>query len=127
MVQRILICGGRDYDNLGQITKAICQLEASTKGNLVIIAGGARGADRLAALAAKKRGIHTAVVDALWDYHGKSAGPRRNKAMIEGLKPHLVVAFPGGKGTEHSIATARLHGIEVWQPLLNPVDKRTKG
>lgn len=116
MIQRVLFCGGRDYTDLRQITAAMAKLESSTKGKLIIITGGARGADSVAATVAKTRGIHTAIVYALWDFYGKPAGPRRNEAMIEGLKPHLVVAFPGGRGTQHSIETAERNGIEVWQP-----------
>ena len=52
------------------------------------------------------------VCHADWEKHGKAAGPKRNKRMLE-WKPDLVVAFPGGKGTANMVQQARQAGVEV--------------
>ena len=78
----------------------------------MVIEGGARGADRLARLWARARGIHVATVDALWDYYDNGAGPIRNQAMLQ-LRPDVVVAFPGGTGTADMVKRAKAAGIQV--------------
>ena len=58
---------------------------------------------------ADRAGINTTVMDANWIGHGKSGGPRRNTRMLRYLAllcgedaahPGLVIAFPGGAGTD---------------------------
>lgn len=51
-----------------------------------------------------------------WDKHGKSAGPIRNQAMLSGTigdLADLLIAFPGGRGTEDCIRQADLLGIPL--------------
>lgn len=48
-----------------------------------------------------------------WDYYKKRAGMLRNEWMIQYANPDLVIAFPGGRGTEGMIALARKAGIPV--------------
>jgi hypothetical protein len=104
-----LVCGGRDYDDKGLVFRTLDSLVP-----LVVIQGGAQGADKLARLWAKKTATHCASVNvpALWDDYGTAAGPYRNEAMLR-LNPDCVVAFPGGKGTANMITQARKAGIPV--------------
>ena len=44
---------------------------------------------------------------------GRKAGPIRNQRMLDEGKPDLVVAFPGGKGTNGMIDLARNAGVRV--------------
>src|SRR5690606_26793755 len=78
----------------------------------LLIHGDARGADRLGGEWAKVRGVQEVKCPANWDAHGKSAGYRRNSAMLL-LKPDLVVAFPGGAGTASMVRMAKNNYIEV--------------
>lgn len=104
---KVLVCGGRDYR--GDVS-CILQLPIT-----MLIHGGAKGADSLAASFAILNGIHTARVNALWDFHGRSAGFKRNSAMLE-LNPEYCVAFPGGKGTQMMVNLCERVGILVWRP-----------
>lgn len=104
---RVLVCGGREYQ--GDVS-CLAHLPID-----VLIHGGCRGADLQAAAWAKSRGIHRARVDALWDYYGKSAGFRRNEAMLL-LQPEYCVAFPGGKGTQSMIDLCLRASLPVWRP-----------
>lgn len=119
---KILICGGRDMDR----ADACNWLEQNLKDELAhasgcfsyltidaIIHGGCRGADEGAGDWAKSEGIRTIVCPADWKKHGKSAGPIRNREMLEIHKPDYVVALPGGKGTANMIALAESHGVPV--------------
>ena len=73
----------------------------------------ARGADTLADKWAAANGHRSEGYPADWDTYGRRAGFLRNKQMLEEGKPDLVVAFPGGKGTEMMISLARCAGVET--------------
>ena len=113
---RVIVCGGRSYDDRSAVYAALDRLHVDTP--LVrLIHGAATGADTLAHEWAVERGIMDEAFPANWEKNGRAAGPIRNKAMIILGKPHLVVAFPGGHGTADMVRRARAAGIEVWKPL----------
>lgn len=109
---RVLVCGGRDYR--GDVARAMDSFHQYNPITLVIH-GGANGADMMADTWARSRGIHTAKVDALWDHYGKSAGYRRNSAMLK-LEPSWCIAFPGGVGTQQMVKLCKDADIRVWVP-----------
>jgi hypothetical protein len=84
----------------------------SLKSNLVIIEGGARGADTMARKWAANWGCDCITEKADWDKYGRKAGPIRNREMMK-HKPDLVVAFPGGAGTADMIEVAEAAGVTV--------------
>lgn len=108
---RILVCGGRDYNDVVEMDRTIRQLMAKRQVSKVIH-GGAVGADSLAGYIADLYGIKCTVVNAQWDKYGKAAGAIRNKEMLD-LKPDLVVAFPGGTGTNHMVSISEAAGVQV--------------
>jgi hypothetical protein len=81
--------------------------------DITIIEGGATGADSAAADFATVHYCQLEEYKADWKKHGTSAGPIRNRQMLEDGKPDIVLAFPGGKGTANMIAQARAYGIPV--------------
>lgn len=105
---RLLICGGRDYSDLGEIYNVIAGIFPE-----VVIHGAARGADSIAGKVADELGLETEVYPAEWDKYGKSAGYRRNAQMLKEGEPTVVVAFPGGKGTQMMIDLAKKDGVPV--------------
>lgn len=113
---RVLVCGGRDFDDTVAVSEALDRLHRE-RGFDVVIEGGARGADYQAKMWAKMNEIAFEEYRADWEKHGRAAGPIRNKQMLDEGKPDLVVAFPGGLGTANMIRQAEARGIEVVQPL----------
>lgn len=110
---RVLVCGGRDYDKRYVIWSALDGLQRE-HGPLTIIEGGATGADTHAREWYKFRaGGECITVRADWKRHGKAAGPIRNQLMVDHYKPELVLAAPGGRGTEDMVRRARAAGIPV--------------
>lgn len=106
---RVLVCGSRGWTDMATIYNRICSLPDDS----IVIHGGAEGADRIAGEAAKSRGFHVAVMHAMWIRYGKSAGHKRNAAMLA-LGPDLVIAFSlGTNGTQGTIDGARRRGIPV--------------
>ena len=107
---KVLVCGGRDFDDYEAVRDTLNKLNPSS-----IVHGGARGADSLAERWCKETGCARQIFPAHWRKHGKVAGPLRNQQMIDEARPDLVVAFPGGPGTRHMMHVAKQAGVEVWQ------------
>ena len=109
---RVLVTGGRDYDNKNVLFSVLNEIQRVTPIDC-LIHGGARGADNLAGQWAKThKGVTVVVVPAKWGEHGKSAGPRRNAEMVE-MKPDMVVGFSGGVGTADCLRRADEAGLKV--------------
>ena len=97
METKLLVCGGRNFAEYEYLEKTLDSIREEFNVGTVIH-GNARGADRLAGEWAKLRGLKVISVDANWKEYGRAAGAIRNKEMID-MRPDLVVAFSGGKGT----------------------------
>jgi len=70
-----------------------------------------RGADALARDYAAERGVECAVHTAEWAAHGKSAGPRRNAALVADCD-HVLAFWDGtSPGTRNAIQAARSAGV----------------
>lgn len=111
---RVLVCGGRDFADWSLLNAALSDLiPESIRDTSVIISGHARGADLLGERWAKAEGIPVSRFPADWEKYGLSAGPIRNKQMLTEGRPHLVVAFAGGKGTANMIKQSRKAGVSV--------------
>lgn len=108
---KVLVCGGRNFDDQKFVSLTLTRLDREKKIT-EIINGGAAGADQCARRWANFYKVKLTTINADWENFGRSAGPIRNMVMID-LKPKLIVAFPGGKGTEHMKKIARSKGIKV--------------
>jgi hypothetical protein len=109
---KALVCGGRTFEYRLFIWRRLDSLHKRFNITLVIT-GGARGADFEGILWAKSREIPFKIYHAHWDLYGKSAGYIRNEKMLEEEKPDVVIAFPGGVGTDHMRNLAFGKGYKV--------------
>lgn len=119
---KILVCGGRTFSNVALIWRTLDDLQRGLPepGIRLVIDGASDdvtgpyiGADFWGHWWAVANDIETVRVHADWDKHGRSAGPIRNRVMIERHRPGLVVAFPGGRGTRNMMEEATFCGVEV--------------
>ena len=111
---KILVTGGRDFNNRMEVNSVLCEYRAKYGSkNLIIIEGAAKGADKLAHLFVIANNIENWRFPADWKKYPKSAGPIRNKQMLDEGQPNLVIAFPGGAGTQNMIQQSEARGIEV--------------
>jgi hypothetical protein len=110
----VLVCGGREYEEAQRLYRTLSNVHENYRIDK-IVCGGAPGADPIALSWAIKYGVRCDVYPADWHKHGKSAGPIRNKQMLEDAKPDMVIAFPGGKGTANMTSLARKKAnVRVW-------------
>src|SRR6185369_12011446 len=99
MRKRILVCGGRDFNDI----EAVMEVLGQQPRDSIIINGAATGADTLAEVAVKRLNgefgfnmwYWSCAAD--WPRLRYAAGPIRNGEMLEETRPTLVIAFPGGK------------------------------
>ena len=127
----IIVTGGRDYSDVAIVAFYIEALisklknESTPKDQILVIAGGASGADAHAIKYCQKHKIRHMVMYADWDEYDRAAGPLRNTAMLDvaitlvGTPQVQVLAFPGGRGTANMCRTAKLRGVPVTQAPIN--------
>lgn len=109
MAKRILVCGGRDFEDRELLYNVLNQ----EGDDIVIISGMARGADTIGVDWAVLNNCEVDEYPADWRKHGRKAGPIRNQQMLDEGKPDLVIAFKGGNGTNDMVRRARKAGIPV--------------
>lgn len=81
----------------------------------VVLSGGARGIDKMGEDWAVQHGLPIDIYPALWNKHGKAAGPIRNARMAENAD--ALVAFWDGesRGTRNMIEEAKRRGLKVME------------
>jgi hypothetical protein len=137
---RIIIAGGRDFDNYELLVNNAVSIVARLAGQNTekkftstgfeyivpvdkiyeIVSGCAKGADQLGEKFAKAFKFQLKQFPADWDKFGKSAGYKRNEQMALYAKEDpnfgVLIAFWDGKskGTKHMIDLAYKHGLKVF-------------
>lgn len=121
---RVIVCGGRFFDNYAYLANELDKLHQERTfaafmqgGNATWVVDEKRwiGADYLAKCWAHTKSDLSGKryeCKAQWERFGKAAGPIRNTRMLQ-WKPTLVAAFDGGIGTEDMVRKALDAGIEV--------------
>ena len=119
-----IITGGRDYVMHPSDIPWLDALHETYRFDLVIEGGCRRKdyrgddlptADLLGYRWARSRKIQTATMDANWPEYSKAAGPIRNQAManLGACLNAVVIAFPGGRGTDDMCAKAAQLNMKV--------------
>ncbi len=115
----VLVTGGRDFSDRKRVFDKLNAIHHAKKNGrrtqriVLIVHGGARGADAIAGLWAAKAGVICKVYPADWGKWDRAAGPIRNEQMLREEDVNLVVAFPGNNGTAHMVNIALAAGIEI--------------
>lgn len=110
---KVLVCGGRSYADREFVFEMLDKLHAEHSFS-ALIHGGAHGADGYAGEWAVERKVVCRVYPANWTKYGNMAGPLRNKQMLETEQPQMVVAFPGGPGTQDMVRRAKRSPYVIW-------------
>ena len=110
---RVIVCGGRDYDDGTTVARVLSALDPA---EAVVVVGvdpeRPRGADGLVYSWCQIYYVTVEPHPADWKRHGRAAGPIRNQEMAD-AGADLVIAFPGGAGTADMVGRARSAGVPV--------------
>lgn len=116
MSPRILVCGGRKFNNRKLVYAVLDVMYNRTYvGRMTIIEGGALGADRFAQDWAKQSHIDVTLLtcEADWERYDKAAGFKRNVDMAN-ERPDICIAFKGGRGTQGMVDLCRERKIKTY-------------
>lgn len=116
---RVLVCGSREWAKPIPIEVLVGGFVSVYGAHQVtVIHGGARGADSMAAGAARRHGCAVEMFPADWEGDGRSAGPKRNQRMLDEGEPDVVVAVTDdlstSKGTADMVRRARKADVPVY-------------
>lgn len=102
---RMAVVGSRVWSNAA-VLDAMLDWIAAVVPITLVVSGGAAGADSLAEVWARSRGLPLRIYRADWNKDGRSAGFKRNTEIAEGCD--FVVAFWDGRsrGTLDTLAKA---------------------
>ena len=103
---RVAIVGGRDFNDYPRLRHHVDTMlfnKVQQGYKIVVLDGGARGADALGKQYAQERGYEICTHAADWDRHGKSAGYRRNEAMSDDADAIIAFWDQKSRGTAHMI------------------------
>ena len=119
--KRILRAGCRDFNNYKIATRYSnrCLSEIKKQYDLIIVSGGAKGADMLGERFAneKKLKIERYLPD--WQKYGKAAGPKRNKEMAA-VSDYIIYFWDKkSRGTASTIRYGRLLDKPIRVKIIN--------
>lgn len=120
---RIGIIGYRNYTNYDEFIKLLSDVFSEFTENIdLIISGGARGTDKMAEKYAAEHKIPIKIFLPQWSLYGKSAGPIRNKLIVE--NSDIIIAFyhKNSKGTLHTVELAKKMGKDIFVFTIDTAD-----
>jgi hypothetical protein len=114
---KILVTGDRKWRDAVLVFKVMQDLDPYIN-RLKLVHGDAAGADTIADVCGQLLGYEILRYPADWNQYGKSAGPIRNRQMLdENPDIDLVLAFHDdldhSKGTQDMVTEAKRRGIQV--------------
>ncbi len=111
VVIRVLIAGCRNFNDYKTAKSYIdmCISRIRKSGQIIIVSGGANGADKLAERYAAENNFKCEVFLPDWQKFGRSAGPKRNSEMVK--VSDFVICFWDKKsnGTKSTIELSKKH------------------
>jgi hypothetical protein len=105
---KIAIVGSRNFRNYALLVEILSPYYVALPlDNLIIVSGGARGADTLGKNYAENHGLDCNIFKPDWERYGKSAGFRRNQTIVDASD--IVIAFwdSESRGTADTIEKAK--------------------
>ena len=114
---KVIIAGGRKYDDYNTLRtecdKILSRKFADPECEVVVVSGGATGADALGEQYASERGLIIERHPADWKKNGRAAGPIRNAEMAD-ISDALIAFWDGqSRGTKSMIDLAKRKGLQV--------------
>lgn len=118
-MKRVIVAGSRYFNDKDKLYGVLDEIVKELGGNIEIVSGCCRGADKLGEQYASEHNIPVKRFPADWLKYGKKAGYIRNKEMAdyasEGDGRGWLVAFPLGasKGTRMMVDLAYKNNLGI--------------
>ena len=112
MTFQVIIAGSRGFDDYGFIASALDNI--LPEGDVTVISGTARGADKLGEMYAVNHGHSITRMPADWTRYGKRAGLVRNMDMAKAADACVVFWDGVSKGSKHMIDIAEREKLKLW-------------
>lgn len=113
----VLVTGGRKFNDVKLVAAVLHDTLITARSisgrRMVVVQGGADGADAHAEKWAKAWKVPYFTIPAEWGRFSKGAGGVRNEQMLDWLPIDMVIALPGGTGTLDMVTRATEKGIAV--------------
>lgn len=95
------------------LTSVLKEIREKYGSSMKVHVGDCRGVDDFVRSHFAQEGTEVSIYKADWDVYGKSAGPIRNKKIVE--NSDVLYAFPrsNSRGTQSAMSEARRKGIDV--------------
>lgn len=110
---RLAVVGSRNLTDYGLVHVALSRYLDEYGDSLVIVSGGAKGADSLAAQFAREHGLQLVEYLPDWNRYGKSAGFRRNWTIWQDAEAGVAFWDGVSRGTAHSFDIAAKQGKPI--------------
>ena len=109
---RYAVVGSRDWKEPWLVKALVFELFQKDPDG-IIVSGGARGVDSFAEEEADILHMGKLIFPAQWERYGKSAGPIRNKLIVENADVVYAFRNKGSIGTQNTIDVATKKGLMV--------------
>lgn len=108
----LLIAGGRDFSDYSLALKTLDDYETLDAGgrSIVVVSGGARGADAIGEMWAKARGHTISRMTPDWNLYGRRAGLVRNTDLVNACSDAVVFWDGSSRGTKDTITKLQAAG-----------------
>ena len=109
---KIIIAGSRTFKDY-EFLKKKCDDLIEDRDNILIISGGAQGADLLGEKYAREKGFRIKRFMAKWERYGNRAGFMRNEEMAIFGDVVIIFNVDKSKGSTHMKKCAMRHGLVI--------------
>lgn len=102
--RHVAVVGSRDFPKLQKVRDLVAKLRDDT----ILYSGGADGVDTAAEEAARARGLDVKIFPVLkkdWEKFGRSAGPRRNRKIVDAIAAERGFVFVFVRVDEYGVMT----------------------
>lgn len=103
---KLAIVGGRTFNNYDLMCQALEEYCEDMGMPILVVSGGAKGADTLGERWAKENGIKTLILKPDWST-GSKAGLNRNTDIVNASTHVIAFVMPESRGTWDTIRKAR--------------------
>ena len=117
---KLAIVGSRRFNDYSLMKEVLID---QVDNIVLIVSGGAIGADTLAQRFAKDNGIDIHIYYPKYNLYGKKAPLERNERIAQRCEKMIAFAYPDSKGTRHVVSVTKGLGKEVVVIELEEADR----